>query len=174
MADAFGLIAADLTAIVDGLGAMARKHRRTACVGRTYGQHAAPITFGAVAGAWLGGIAETAADLPALRDKALVASLGGPVGTLSGLGEDAARVGAALRPRTRPRLRAGQAGTPIAAAWSRSATWLATLIASLAKMATDVVFLSATEVGEVSRAPHGRAAAARRRCRTSAIRFRRR
>ena len=120
MADAFGLVAADLTAIVDGLGAMARKHRRTVCVGRTYGQHAAPMTFGAVAGTWLGGIAETAADLPALRDKALVASLGGPVGTLSGLGEDAARVGAALRPRTRPRLRAGRAGTPIAAAWSRS------------------------------------------------------
>ena len=32
-------------------------------------------------------------------------------------------------------------------------TWLATLIASLARMATDVVFLSATEVGEVSE-PH--------------------
>ncbi len=152
MADAFGLVAADLTAIVDGLGAMARKHRRTVCVGRTYGQHAAPMTFGAVAGTWLSGIAETAADLPALRDKALVASLGGPVGTLSGLGEDAARVG----PRFARELGLGCA--PVGWHTNRGrmvavGTWLATVIASLARLATDVVFLSATEVGEVSE-PH--------------------
>ena len=69
------------------------KHARTPCVGRTYGQHAAPMTFGCVAGTWLSGIVDVAAELPALRERTLVASLGGPVGTLTSLGEAAEKVG---------------------------------------------------------------------------------
>ena len=93
MAQAFSLIAADLVAILDGLTALARKHARSPCVGRTYGQHAAPITFGYVAGTWGSGIAEVAAELPGLRERTLTASLGGPVGTLAGLGDAAETVG---------------------------------------------------------------------------------
>ena len=46
-------------------------------------------------------------DLPALREKTLIASLGGPVGTLAGLGHAAEAVGRALRQRTRARRGAG-------------------------------------------------------------------
>jgi 3-carboxy-cis,cis-muconate cycloisomerase len=151
MADAFALVAGDLVTIIDGLSALARTHRRTACVGRTYGQHAAPITFGYAVGAWLTGIADVAAELPALRKRALVAALGGPVGTLSALNASAEAVGT----RFAAELGLGHAAVPWHVARGRIAavgTWLAALIGALAKVATDVVFLSATEVGEVSEA----------------------
>jgi 3-carboxy-cis,cis-muconate cycloisomerase len=122
------------------------------CVGRSYGQHAAPITFGAAAGVWLGGIADVAMQLPALRDRALVASLGGPVGTLAGLGEKAEDVGK----RFAKNLGLGYAPVPWHSARGRTVVvgaWLAELTGALAKMATDVAFLSATEVGEVAE-PH--------------------
>ncbi len=152
MARAFGLIATDLVVIIDGLVKRIRRHRRTVCVGRTYGQHAAPVTFGFVAGTWLDGIAEVAAELPHVRERALAASLGGPVGTLAGLGA----VGAAIGKRFAREL--GLAAAPVPWHTSRGrmvavGAWLATLIAALARMATDVVFLSATEIGEVGEAP---------------------
>jgi len=87
MRDALALIGSDLRAAVPALAALAREHRATPCVGRTYGQHAAPITFGFKAAAWLTGLADAAEQLPRLRSRVLVASLGGPVGTLAGLGE---------------------------------------------------------------------------------------
>ncbi len=152
MADAFALIAADLVAILDGLSALTRKHRRTLCVGRTYGQHAAPVTFGYVAGTWASGIAEVAADLPALSQRALTASLGGPVGTLAGLGDAAEEIGEGFAHEL------GLGFAPVTWHTGRArmvavGSWLATLIATLARMATDVVFLSATEIGEVREAP---------------------
>lgn len=152
MADAFGLIAADLVVILDGLAALARKHARTPMVGRTYGQHAAPVTFGYVAGTWASGIAETGSELPALRKRMLVASLGGPVGTLAGLGDAAAAVGRRFAAEL------GLGSAPLTWHTNRArmvavGSWLATLIAMLARMAVDVAFLSATEIAEVSEAP---------------------
>ena len=44
MRAAFTLIADDLAAIIVGLARLARALRTTPCVGRTFGQHAAPIT----------------------------------------------------------------------------------------------------------------------------------
>jgi adenylosuccinate lyase len=76
--DAMTLIAAELAAILDGLSALAWRHRDTPCVGRTYGQHAAPLTFGTKAAIWLAGVAETAERLPEVRTRRLVAALAGP------------------------------------------------------------------------------------------------
>src|SRR3954449_9045092 len=87
MREGFSVMAADLFAIITALAALARQHRTTPCVGRTYGQHAAPITFGYKAAVWCMGVAEVADLLPALRSRVLVASLAGPVGTLAGLGD---------------------------------------------------------------------------------------
>jgi 3-carboxy-cis,cis-muconate cycloisomerase len=121
-------------------------------VGRSLGQHAVPITFGYAAAVWLAGVADCASELPALRRRALVASLGGPVGTLAALGAAAPAVSrdfAAI-------LGLGQAPIAWHAARGRIvavAAWLTALIGALAKIATDVVFLSATEVGEVNEAP---------------------
>ncbi len=152
MRDALGLIEADVVAVMDGLARLAREHRATPCAGRTYGQHAAPVTFGYKAAVWLAGIAEVAERLPSIRERALVASLGGPVGTLSGLGERGPAVLEAFARET--------ALEPAPIAWhtlrariAEIGSWLAILMGALAKMATDVAFLASTEVGEAAE-PH--------------------
>lgn len=146
---AFDLLVADLTVVLDGLASLAMAHRVTPGAGRTYGQHAAPLTFGFKAAVWLVGVAEVADRLPAVRKRLLAASLGGPVGTLTALGERGPAVldgfAAALGLRadviawhTR-RARVAEAGA-----------WLASLVGALAKLATDVASLASTEVGEVA------------------------
>ncbi|MGY2052625.1 lyase family protein [Methylobacterium sp. JK268] len=147
--DALGLVAEDLRAIVAGLAALARRHRETPCVGRTYGQQAAPVTFGAKAALWALGIAELAGDLPRLRGKVLTASLGGPVGTLAGLKDAAdavsARFAADLDLRHDPAPWHSRRGR-----MAQTGTWLVLVMGALAKLATDVAQLASTEVGEVA------------------------
>ena len=150
--DALDLVAADLGAVLTGLSRLALAHRAAPCIGRTYGQHAAPVTFGFKVAVWLAGIAEAAERLPDVRGWALVASLGGPVGTLAGLGA----AGPAVADGFARAL--GLGGTPVAwhARRGRMAElgcWLAQLVGALAKVATDVAHLASTEVGEVAE-PH--------------------
>jgi 3-carboxy-cis,cis-muconate cycloisomerase len=150
--DALNLIEDDLDAIIQGLSRLADRHRTTPCVGRSYGQHAAPISFGYKAAVWLTGIADTADRLPDLRTRVLVASLAGPVGTLASLGANGPRVlegfarelGLGVTPLCwhTNRVRVAEAGA-----------WLVQLTGALAKMATDVVHLASTEVAEVAE-PH--------------------
>src|SRR5580700_344959 len=73
--EALELTASDLDAIIQGLSRLADQHRATPCVGRSYGQHAAPLSFGYKAAVWLTGIADAADRLPDLRTRLLVASL---------------------------------------------------------------------------------------------------
>lgn len=149
---ALALVAAELDAVLAGMMRMAEVHRNTPCVGRTYGQHAAPTTFGFKAAVWLTGLADAAQQLPAMRKRLLVASLGGPVGTLAGLGAHGPAVADAFAREL------GLGTTPLS--WHtlrgrllEAGAWLAGLLGALAKLATDVAHLASTEVGEVSE-PH--------------------
>src|SRR5262249_5887952 len=126
-----------------------RRYARTPCAGRTYGQHAAPVTFGFKAGVWLAGIASAASDLPVLKPKVLLASLGGPVGTLASLGDTGQTIAKAYARYL------GLGLTPVA--WhtdrspiARAGAWLALLLGALAKMAGDVIQLAATDTGEIA------------------------
>ncbi|MGA2127950.1 MAG: adenylosuccinate lyase family protein [Xanthobacteraceae bacterium] len=146
------LLTTDALAIIAGLSRLAQVHKRTPCVGRTYGQHAAPITFGYKVAVWCAGIAEVADQLPALQSRILAASLGGPVGTLTGLGARGPAVAAAFAEEL------ALAAAPISWHARRSrmveaGVWLAMLIGALAKMATDIVTLASTEVREVAEPP---------------------
>ena len=147
--DALALLAVDLQAVLAGLAAMAKKHRETPCVGRTYGQHAAPVSFGFKAAVWLAGVADTATRLPALRDRILVASLAGPVGTLAGLHDAGPAVAdgfaRALNLKAAPLAWHARRGR-----MAELGEWLAGLGGALAKMAVDVADLCSTEVGEVA------------------------
>ncbi|MBV8848553.1 MAG: adenylosuccinate lyase family protein [Methylobacteriaceae bacterium] len=152
MRDGLQLIERDLARTVTGLVRLARKHRATICVGRTYGQHAVPLTFGYKAALWATGIAESTAELPALKARVLAASLGGPVGTLATFGDK----GPALVEAFAREL--DLAAPPIA--WhalrgrmAEAGAWIAIMLGTLAKMAGDVVHLMSTEVGEVAE-PH--------------------
>jgi 3-carboxy-cis,cis-muconate cycloisomerase len=146
---ALALVAADLAAILDGLATLAQAHRDTPCIGRTYGQHAAPLTFGFKAAVWLGGVAEAAERLPDVRARLLTASLAGPVGTFAALRGQ----GPAVADRFATEL--GLASAPIA--WharrgriAEAGGWLAQVIGALAKLATDVAHMASTEVAEVA------------------------
>jgi 3-carboxy-cis,cis-muconate cycloisomerase len=149
MRDAFALIESGLADLLEALEGLVQRYARTPCAGRTYGQHAAPVTFGFKAGIWLAGIASAASDLPALKSKALLASLGGPVGTLASLGE----TGLAIAKAYARYLGLGLA--PVA--WhtdrgpiARTGAWLALLLGALAKMAGDIIQLAGTDTGEVA------------------------
>ncbi|MFL5257171.1 MAG: adenylosuccinate lyase family protein [Rhodopila sp.] len=152
MRDALDLVAADVDAIIQGLSRLADAHRGTPCVGRSYGQHAAPVSFGYKAAVWLSGIADVAGRLPDLRTHVLVVSFGGPVGTLASLGDAGPLVLEGLAAEL------GLGVTPLCWHTNRgriaeTGTWLVRLIGALAKMATDVLHLASTEVAEVAE-PH--------------------
>jgi 3-carboxy-cis,cis-muconate cycloisomerase len=147
--DALTLIATDLDAIIQGLSSLADRHRETPCVGRSYGQHAAPLSFGYKVAVWLSGIADAADRLPDLRTRVLVASLAGPVGTLASLGAQGPQV---LDGFARV---LGLGVTPLCWHTNRGrmaecGAWLVHLAGALAKMAADVVHLASTEVAEVA------------------------
>ncbi|GJD37286.1 class-II fumarase/aspartase family protein [Methylobacterium aerolatum] len=149
MRTGFDLIARDCAAVVAGLARLARAHRATPCIGRTYGQHAAPISFGAKAATWALGIAEVADRLPEVRGRVLAASLGGPVGTLGAFGAEAGAVAEGFARHL------GLAPEPVAwhtrrARIAEAGTWLALLLGALAKCAGDIAHLASTEVGEVA------------------------
>jgi 3-carboxy-cis,cis-muconate cycloisomerase len=152
MQQAFTALGPDLERTIDGIAEIAERHRLTPCIGRTYAQHAAPITFGWKAATWCLGFAEVADDLAAVRARAATASLGGPVGTLAALGEEgpevverfARHLGLAVPPASWHTRRARIAETGM---------WLVRLSGTLAKLATDVAHLASTEVGEIAE-PH--------------------
>jgi len=149
MRDAFALLAADLDAVLAGLAALAQAHRSTPCAGRTYGQQAAPLSFGYKVAVWLAGIAEAAERLPEVRARAITASLAGPVGTLAALGAQGPAVADGFARAL------GLSPSPIA--WharrgriAEAGCWLAQLIGALSKLATDVAHLASTEVAEMA------------------------
>ena len=140
--DALVPLREDLGAAAGAAAALAAEHRATPAIGRTLLQQAVPTTFGLKAAGWMGALDAAGARLAAFRP---AAQLGGPAGTLDGLGPDVlARYAAALgleepvlpwhTDRTRIAELAGALGTAAGAA---------------AKVAGDVVLLAQTEVGEV-------------------------
>jgi 3-carboxy-cis,cis-muconate cycloisomerase len=150
--DAFGLIETDLAMLLERLKMLALRYERTPCVGRTLGQHAAPVTFGFKAAVWMIGVANVAAALPAIKQQVLTASLGGPVGTLASLGDKGPSVAAAFARHLglrMPPIAWHTIRTPIA----QTGSWIMLLLGALGKIAGDVILLSSTDVGEVSE-PH--------------------
>ena len=152
------LLGAGLLAAGDACAALASAHRRTLMAGRTFLQQAVPITFGLKAARWLAMIARGITRLRAVREAAVTLQLGGAAGTLASLGahgdQVASNLAAALGlpqpdlPWHAERDRIGE----IAAA-------LGLVAGAMAKIATDLVLLSQTEVGEISMAEAGRSSA---------------
>src|SRR5690606_15911662 len=96
MRNGLGLIAAELDGVIAALVRLARAHRDTPMAGRTFQQHAAPITFGLKVAAWLDEALRHRARLPALKERLFTVQFGGAVGTLATLGERGPAVRAAL------------------------------------------------------------------------------
>ncbi|MCA2220681.1 lyase family protein [Nonomuraea aurantiaca] len=167
-ARAVALIAADLDATMDVLAGLAERHRGTLMAARTLGQQAVPTTFGLKAASWLTGLLHARDRLAALR---LPAQLGGAAGTLAALVETARTAdaepgggeSAQVRVLRLVELYAEELGlaAPLAP-WHAERSVTAELGAALAgtagalgKVATDVILMAQTEVGEVAESSRG-------------------
>jgi len=146
---ALDLIDADLQQLNTALAGLAQRYRHTPMVGRTWMQHALPITFGMKAAGWLDGMLRHRQRLRDARQRALVLQCGGAAGTLASLADRAAGVAAALAEE----LQLGLPDMPWHAQRDRVAevaTVLGLLVGSLGKMARDISLLSQTDVAEVA------------------------
>jgi len=146
--DALALVEADLAALDKGLAALARKHRDTVMAGRTHLQHALPVTFGYKAAVWLSMVQRHRQRLAELKPRVLVGQFAGAAGTLASLGDG----GLAVHDALMDVLRLGR--PPIA--WhvardglAETVSFLGLVTGTLAKIATDVMLMMQTEVGEV-------------------------
>jgi 3-carboxy-cis,cis-muconate cycloisomerase len=149
--DGLKLIEADLATLRGHLAALAKKHRDTPMPGRTFFQQALPITFGYKAAVWLSSFDRHAERLAQLKERVLVAEFGGAVGTLASLGRGEEALGTLRELAQELGL-----GEP-AITWhvardtiAETVQFLALLGGSMAKIADDVMLMSATEFGEAS------------------------
>ncbi|MCA2190301.1 lyase family protein [Nonomuraea cavernae] len=179
---AVAVIVADLDEATRVLADLARRHRDTPMAARTLGQQAVPTTFGLKAAGWLMGLLRARDRLRALR---LPAQLGGAAGTLAALTEHEAlrhQGRAPTRPgaeSARPDLETASAALRVVRLYAEElglaappAPWhaersvvaelgsaLAAAASALGKVATDIVWLAQTEVGEVAESSKGRSSA---------------
>ena len=146
--DAIVLIELDLTAIDIALTGLTTKHRNTVMAGRSHLQHALPITFGHKTAIWLSMIRRHRERLNQIKPRVLVGQFAGAAGTLASLGKDGMAVHDALMADL------GLASPSISWHVARDnlaemVGLLALIAGSLAKIATDVMLMMQTEVGEV-------------------------
>jgi 3-carboxy-cis,cis-muconate cycloisomerase len=130
---------------------LAERYRSAVMPGRTLLQQALPITFGLKAARWLGLVTRRVAALRAVRERALVVQLGGAAGTLASLAERGPEVTEVVARE----LGLGVPDLPWHAERDRvgeMAAALGILAGGMAKIATDVVLLAQTEVGEAAEA----------------------
>ncbi len=144
---ALDLVDADLAAIATDFSKLADKHRGTVMAGRTHLQHALPTTFGLKVAVWLSMIIRHRERLVQLRPRVLVGSFAGAAGTLASLQDKGLAVSDALCAELK-------LGTPVVP-WhvardglTEAVALLGLITGTLGKIATDVMLLMQTEVGE--------------------------
>ena len=147
--DALAQIDADLRQLGNVLSELAERHRATPQVGRTWMQHALPISFGAKVAGWLDALTRHHARLRQVRAQSAVLQFGGAAGTLASLGDKGLQVAQSLAGE----LKLGLPILPWHAARDRfaeTATTLGLLTGTLGKMAGDIALLAQTEIAELA------------------------
>ncbi len=140
------------------LADLADTHRHDLMVGRTLATHAAPITFGTKAASWLDGVV---AALGALESVDFPVQLAGSVGiglAFADLGGDAAALRAAVAEAlglSDPRRSWQAERSPVVGL----ASAVAFAVGALGRIATDVLVLARSEIGEVSEGSGGSSSA---------------
>lgn len=145
--DALALIEADLARLARGLAAQARRHAATVLPGRTWLQHALPITLGVKLAAIVSALDRHRARVALARRHGLVLQFGGAAGTLASLHDQGLAVSKALGERL------GLAVPDMPWHTERDrlcdvAATLGMLTATLGKLARDIALLAQSEVGE--------------------------
>lgn len=138
---------ADLSRAIKGFATLARAHRNTAMVARTWLQHALPMPFGLKAAEYASSLARARCRLRRLRGEGLALQFGGAAGTLAALGDNGLAVAERL---------AQELNLPLPEApWhthrdriAEAASSFAILAGSCGKIARDVSLMMQTDVGE--------------------------
>lgn len=145
--DIFEIRISELTKI---LGNLANQHRATIMAARTRSQISTPTTFGLKAANWLMPLIRHTERLEQLKERVLVLSIGGASGTLSALSK---KDGIATARGLAEKL--GIALTPLP--WHNQRDTIAELgsfctilTGTTAKIACDIILLSASGIGELS------------------------
>jgi 3-carboxy-cis,cis-muconate cycloisomerase len=137
----------DLDRAIAGFATLARTHRTTAAVARTWLQHALPMPFGLKLAEYAAALHRSRRRLVRLRAETLALQFGGAAGTLAALGDNGLTVADHL---------ARELALPLPEApWhthrdriAEAASVFAILAGTCGKIARDVSLLMQTDVGE--------------------------
>ena len=144
---AIAALLGDLDRAVAGFAKLARAHRNTAMVARTWLQHALPMPFGLKLAEYAAALHRARARLKRLPLETLALQFGGAAGTLAALGDKGPRVAERL---------AQELGLPLPdAPWhahrdrlAEAASAFAILTGTCGKIARDIQLLMQTDVAE--------------------------
>ncbi len=141
------LLEADVARLAAALAHISEAHKTTVLAGRTWLQHALPVTLGLKAAGWLDAIERHKDRITAAGKRTLALQFGGAAGTLASLGDRGLTVADLLARDL------GLALPPLS--WhahrdriAELATVLGLLVGTLGKVARDVSLLMQTEIGE--------------------------
>ncbi|MDH1261323.1 3-carboxy-cis,cis-muconate cycloisomerase [Pseudomonas sp. GD03944] len=145
---AIDLLEQDLAQLAEALAGQAERHADSVLPGRTWLQHATPVTLGMKLAGTLGAITRHRQRLAELKPRLLVLQFGGAAGTLAALGEQAWPVSEAL---------AEELGLTLPEQpWHTQrdrlvefAALLGLVAGTLGKLGRDLSLLMQTDVGEV-------------------------
>ena len=144
---ASALLDGELGRLQASLASLARDHAGLVMPGRTWLQHALPVTFGLKAAGWLQAAAQARAMLAHAAARAAMLQFGGAAGTLASLGDRGLAVSGVLADRLRLTLPA----LPWHADRTRLvgvAANLGVVCGALGKIARDIALLMQSDVGE--------------------------
>jgi 3-carboxy-cis,cis-muconate cycloisomerase len=145
---ALELIEADLAQLGETLATQARRYVATPMAGRTWLQHATPVTLGMKIAGWLGAVTRSRQRLRELKPRLLVLQFGGASGTLAALGEQAMPTAEALAAELQLTLPDQPWHTQRDRLVEFGAV-LGLIAGSLGKLGRDISLMMQTEAGEV-------------------------
>lgn len=146
--DALTIIEKDLQQLINQLASLIETHRNTIMPGRSFMQHAKPITFGFKVACWLDGILRSKQSIEKLLAENFALQLGGAVGTLSGMQDKGLQVAETMSVLL-------QLNMPVMPwhtqrdRFAATATTLGILTGNIGKIAKDISLLMQTEIAEV-------------------------
>jgi 3-carboxy-cis,cis-muconate cycloisomerase len=146
--EAIVLFEQTLDDLIAALAKLAGEHRDTLMAGRTHGQQALPITFGFKIAVWLSEMRRHRQRLAESKARVLVGQFGGAVGTLASVTEH----GIAINVRLMEELGLGIPDIAWHTArdnFAEFASVIAMMVATLGKIAHEVIDLQKSEFGEV-------------------------
>ncbi|MDD0998924.1 3-carboxy-cis,cis-muconate cycloisomerase [Pseudomonas sp. TNT2022 ID1044] len=145
---ALELIENDLAQLGQILADQAQRYAATPLAGRTWLQHATPVTLGMKIAGWLGAVTRSRQRLIELKPRLLVLQFGGASGTLAALGDQAMPIAQALAEELQLTLPDQPWHTQRDRVVEFGAV-LGLIAGSLGKLGRDISLLMQTEVGEV-------------------------